>query len=151
MSTIDSVLLVAAGALQKDILPLVGDRGRRDTVGRARAIVLVCALISLLLAAFSRAYSSAGFGIVELTVFAGALYAAAFLPGLIGILYWNRSSATGAVLGMIIGVVSTAVWRFVVVPLTPDLAGLPEVFVGVVFGSAAFLAGSLCRPLRRRA
>jgi Na+/proline symporter len=143
MSTIDSVLLVAAGALQRDILPLVKSGNRGETVSAARRIVLLCALLSVVLAAFARTYPAVGFGIVELTVFAGALYAGAFLPGLIGILYWPGSSAAGAIAGMIAGLVSTAAWRFAVIPSFPVVSDVPEVFVGVLFGSAAFVAGSI--------
>jgi len=142
MSTIDSVLLVAAGALQRDLLPQVR-AAHRDTVNSARRIVLLCAILSVALAAFARAYPSIGFGIVELTVFAGALYAGAFLPGLIGLLYWPRSTAAGVIAGMIAGLVSTAAWRFAVIPSVPALAEVPEVFVGVLFGTAAFVAGSV--------
>jgi sodium/proline symporter len=122
MSTIDSVLLVAAGAIQRDIVPLFGRTDGSNSVGRARRIVFVCASLSLGLAIWARAYPTAGLGIVELTVFAGALYAGAFLPGLIGILYWRRASAQGAILGMVSGVATTAMWKFVAVPLQPPLA-----------------------------
>jgi sodium/proline symporter len=143
MSSIDSVLLVAAGALQRDILPLAGGGGRDETVGAARRFVMLCALLSVVLAAIARTYPAIGFGIVELTVFAGALYAGAFLPGLIGILYWPRSTAAGVIAGMVAGVVSTAVWRLAVIPLFPVVSDVPEVFAGVLFGTAAFVAGSL--------
>jgi sodium/proline symporter len=143
MSSIDSVLLVAAGALQRDILPLTGGAGRGETVGAARRFVLLSAMLSVVLAAIARAYPAIGFGIVELTVFAGALYAGAFLPGLIGILYWPRSTAAGVIAGMVAGVVSTAVWRLAVMPVFPGVSDVPEVFVGVLFGTAAFIAGSL--------
>jgi SSS family transporter len=143
MSTIDSVLLVAAGALQRDLLPLVTGGNSKDTVSAARRIVMLCALLSVVLAAFARTYPAIGFGIVELTVLAGALYAAAFLPGLIGILYWPGSTAAGAIAGMITGLVATAVWRFAVIPAVPVFADVPEVFVGVLMGTAAFVLGSV--------
>jgi Na+/proline symporter len=145
MSTIDSVLLVAAGALQRDVLPLLSGRTKGETVGGARRIVFLCALLSLVLAAVARANPAIGFGIVELTVFAGATYAAAFLPGLIGILYWKKASAPGVILGMVFGVVSTALWKFFVGPASPQLANIPEVFVGVLVGTVAFVAGSVYR------
>lgn len=148
MSSIDSVLLVAAGALQRDILPLAKRAGRAETVSAARRIVFLCAVLSVVLAAFARAYPAVGFGIVELTVFAGALYAGAFLPGLIGILYWPRATAGGVIAGMVAGLVSTAAWRFAVIPAVPSVADVPEVFVGVFFGTAAFVAGSV--GLRRQ-
>jgi SSS family transporter len=143
MSTIDSVLLVAAGALQRDILPLIKEKTGGDTVGGARRIVFLCALLSLVLAAVARAVPAIGLGIVELTVLAGALYAAAFLPGLIGILYWRRATAVGVIVGMVVGVASTALWRFTLQPSVPLLREVPEVFAGVLLGTAAFVIGSL--------
>lgn len=152
MSTIDSVLLVAASALQRDMLPLLrgGTRetrvAHRDTVIAARTIVLACALLAVTLAAFARANPAIGLGIVELTVLAGALYAGAFLPALIGILYWKKASATGVILGMVFGVVSSIAWKFVIAPEFPRVADVPEVFAGVLCGTAAFVVGSLYRP-----
>ncbi len=143
MSTVDSVLLVAAGALQKDVLPLVRAGAPKNNVNTARKIVFVCAVLSLILAAVARANPSIGLGIVELTVFAGALYAAAFLPGLLGILYWKNSTAVGVILGMLAGAISTAVWKFAVMTTVPSLSQVPEVFIGVLFGTAAFVLGSL--------
>ena len=143
MSTIDSVLLVAAGALQRDVLPLTTGRERKDTVAAARRIVILCALLSVVLAALARTYPTVGFGIVELTVFAGALYAAAFLPGLLGILYWPGSTAGGVIAGMLAGLVATAVWRFAVMQAVPAVTDVPEVFVGILFGTAVFVLGSL--------
>ncbi len=146
MSTIDSVLLVAGAALQRDILPLLGRKSASDNVTYARKIVIVYAILPLGLAALARVHTGMDLGIVELTVFAGALYAGAFLPGLMGILYWKRASATGAILGMVLGVVSTAVWRFVLAPASPNLETFPEVFVGLACGGLAFVVGSILFP-----
>jgi hypothetical protein len=44
---------------------------------------------------------------------------------------------------MIAGVGSTAVWRFAVIPFLPADADVPEVFVGTLFGTLAFVIGSL--------
>ncbi len=127
----------------EDVLPLVRAGVPKNNVNTARKIVFVCAVLSLILAAVARANPSIGLGIVELTVFAGALYAAAFLPGLLGILYWKNSTAVGVILGMLAGAISTAVWKFVVMITVPALSQVPEVFIGVLFGTAAFVLGSL--------
>ena len=74
---------------------------------------------------------------------------AAFLPGLMGVLYWRRSTAHGVIAGMIVGVVSTAVWRFFVIPAVPAAADVLEVFVGVAFGTAAFVIGSVLTSPKR--
>lgn len=139
MSTIDSVLLVAAAAAQRDLLPLAGMRFQGNELRAARMLVLLCALAAVACAALTRLYPALDFGIVELTVLAGALYASAFLPGLMGILYWPRSTGTGAISGMVAGVISTVAWRLYVVPLVSSLARFPEVFVGVVVGGATFV------------
>jgi len=146
MSSIDSVLLIAAAALQTDILPRFARYKGSTSVAGARRLVFIYALLPAGLAALSRLYPSANLGIVELTVFSGALFAAAFLPPLLGILYWRRASAAGAITGMVFGVGSTAVWKFVVVPINPELGAFPEVFLGVGVGTLAFVAGSLYGP-----
>ncbi|MCZ6765822.1 MAG: hypothetical protein O7D32_02705, partial [bacterium] len=138
----------AAAALQKDILPRFTRYKGSTSVAGARRLVFIYALLPAGLAFLSRLYPSANLGIVELTVFAGALYAGAFLPPLLGLLYWKRASAAGAITGMVFGVVSTAVWKFVVVPINPELGGFPEVFIGMGLGTLAFVAGSLYGPPR---
>jgi SSS family transporter len=145
MSTIDSVLLVAAAAAQKDLLPLAGLTSKNE-LRLARGLVFACAVVALVCAALARRYPALDFGIVELTVLAGAIYAAAFLPGLLGILYWSRSSVTGVIGGMLTGVATTVAWRFYFVPVFDVFAKVPEVFVGVLAGAAAFVSLSLARP-----
>jgi Na+/pantothenate symporter len=143
MSTIDSVLLVAAGAWQRDLLPLVSGRADTNSLKGARRIVFALAVAAVGLAALARAFPAANLGIVELTVLAGALYAAAFLPGLIGILYWKQASHIGAILAMILGVAATSLWRFGVMHWYPDMAAVPEVFIGIAAGVTGLIIGSL--------
>ena len=141
MSTIDSVLLVASAAFQRDVLPAFGVKGGQD-VRSARRIVVIYALLPLALAAVARGVPSMGAGIVELSVFAGALYAAAFLPPLVGVLYWGRGTGRGAVVGMVAGAAATILWKI------GAGGGVPEVFVGIAFGTIGFITGSLATRKR---
>lgn len=150
MSTMDSVLLVASASFQRDILPLfrrTSDWSEPKSLGVARLGVAAYALLPLTVAAVAHARPGSSAGIVELTAFAGALYAGAFLPGLLGALYWRGASRAGVVWGMVCGATAATAWKFFGRGV-PALADVHEVFIGLAAGGAAFLLGSLLRPPR---
>ncbi len=76
MSSLDSVLLVMASTFQRDLLGLLVQADDRHAVRNTRVCVVLFAAITAILA-----IDPPG-GIVELTSFSGALYAACFLPSL---------------------------------------------------------------------
>jgi hypothetical protein len=43
---------------------------------------------------------------------------------------------------MVFGVLTTTIWKFVAVPLNRSLGAFPEVFIGITFGTLAFVIGS---------
>ena len=51
-------------------------------------------------------------GIVEMTAFAGAVFAASFFPAIFGGLYLRWGTDVGALVSMITGMVVNIVWRF---------------------------------------
>ncbi|MEM6707286.1 MAG: sodium:solute symporter family protein [Pseudomonadota bacterium] len=106
LSSLDSVLLVAASVAYRDVLePLLTTRDERLAVRATRLCVLAFALLAAALALRPPA------GIVELTTFSGSLYAACFLaPTLFG-LYWSRGNANAAVAAMVSGIATLLIWR----------------------------------------
>ena len=51
-------------------------------------------------------------GIVELTAFAGAVFAASFFPAIFGGLYLKWGTDIAALASMIVGILINIIWRF---------------------------------------
>jgi SSS family transporter len=104
LSSLDSVLLVGASAVERDLI------FQRDhtatTIGRTRLWVMLLSLVSMLMA-----LNPFG-GIVEITAFSGSLYAACFFPTLVVGMYWSRRTAAGALACMLAGSVIVVGWYF---------------------------------------
>jgi SSS family transporter len=105
MSSLDSVLLVAASVLQQDLLAPRFPALARYAIAVTRAAVVAFALLAAVLA-----LDPPG-GIVELTIFSGSLYAVCFLPPLLLGLYWSRGDAGAVLAAMGLGIVVLFGWR----------------------------------------
>ena len=103
MSSLDSVLLVAASVTARDV---VGFRQPSSTrvVGRTRIGVVSFAVVAALVALHPPA------GIVELTIFSGSLFAVCFVPTILIALHWRRGNAHAALAALGIGVVVLFGW-----------------------------------------
>ena len=104
MSSLDSVLLVAASVVTRDIrmeLAPVTDAGAVAwTRGGIIAFAALAALIAL---------NPPG-DIVEITIFSGSLYVVYFAPAVLFGLHWRRGSATAALAGGAVGIAVLLVW-----------------------------------------
>ena len=133
LSSIDSVLLVAASSVDHDVIA----PGRSDEhgVGRTRLWVFVlsaaAASLSLLLDQ----------GITEMSSFSGSLYAACFLPTLILGLFWGRLGRPAALAAVVAGFASTLGWFIL---RQGEWLGewkvVHEVYVGVACGHAVAIS-----------
>ena len=134
MSSLDSVLLVAASTLDRDVLGLRDGAGDAGAVQRTRWLVIgLCALTAVL------AWRPPG-GIVELTIWSGSLYASCFLPVLLGGLFTGRGDGPTALAAMVAGLVALLSW-----PFTPGDAVLHEVFPALTASALMFLVLGLNR------
>ena len=102
MSSMDSVLLVAASVLYKDVVETLHPTAHPMTWTRG-GVVGLAALAALV------ALNPPG-GIVEITIFSGSLYAVCFLPAILLGLHWRRGTAHGVVASMILGVTVLVSW-----------------------------------------
>ena len=134
MSSMDSVLLVAASVFSRDLLGVVDNRGiivtRRAVVGLAAVSALV-------------ALRPPG-DIVTITIFSGSLYAACFLPALFLSLHWRRGHAAAVIGSMAMGAIALVLW------LSSGMnAIVHEVFVGFGVSLGVYVGLSLwwTRPL----
>ncbi len=132
MSSLDSVLLVAASSVDRDLL-LTGDDDPRS-VARTRLWVAGISLASMLLALNPFA------GIVEITALSGSIYAACFLPTLVLGLYWKRGTAPGAIVCILVGSATVIGWY---IAKKASWTSWHEVYVGLVVGIVAYVGVSM--------
>lgn len=126
MSSMDSVLLVAASTAYKNLFEPI--RATVNPVMWTRWSVLGFAVLAALLALRPPA------DIVELTIFSGSLYAVCFLPAVLFGLHSDRGTSTSVIASMFAGVGMLGLWFLL------DLRGtVHEVFPGLLASLAAFL------------
>ena len=102
MSSMDSVLLVAASVLYKDIVETIHPSARPVTWTRA-------GVIGLALLAAVVALKPPG-GIVEITIFSGSLYAVCFFPAIVFGLHWRAGSARAVLVSIVLGILVLVGW-----------------------------------------
>jgi SSS family transporter len=102
MSSMDSVLLVAASVLYKDLVETLHPTAHPLTWTRIGVVgfSLIAAVIAL---------NPPG-GIVEITIFSGSLYAVCFFPAILFGLHWHRGTASGVLASMVTGVIVLLGW-----------------------------------------
>lgn len=132
MSSLDSVLLVAASVLSTDVLR------SSHLVRHTRWGVIGFAIVGAALALNPPA------GIVEITTFSGSLYAVCFLPAVLLGLHWQRGDARSVMASMATGVVVLGGWI-----LTGMSSHLHEVFPALAASLLVFaVLGRARAPLR---
>ena len=106
MSSLASVMLIVGTAAVGDIRNLWLPASPRSTVRWTKGAIIVYSVVVLLVTLFPPA------GVVELTSFSGAVFAAGFFPAIFGGLYLKWGTGHGAFWSMLIGMASTLAWRF---------------------------------------
>ena len=134
MSTLDSVLLIVGGALQRDVLGWSGDRSPIPELTSTRIFIVLVSVVAAALVVLNPGQ------IVALAAFASALYAAAFLPPLIFLLHGNRPPNVRAAWAcMAFGLPTVLLWKLVVVPAAPSMKVLHESVTGTVVALVAYV------------
>ena len=130
MSSMDSVLLVAASTFFKNLVaPFVSSQRQ---VQWTRLAVLGFAGLSAVLA-----LNPPG-DIVEITIFSGSLYAVCFFPAVVLGLHWRRGSASAALASMVVGMTVLLGW------IALGLRGsLHEVFPALLASLLAYIGVSV--------
>jgi len=105
MSSLDSVLLVAASTLERDVVALLYPKlSEAINLNLTRIFVVALAIFAGVIALKPPA------GVVTLTIFSGSVYAACFFPALIFGLHWRRGNGLAAVSSILTGIVVLAIW-----------------------------------------
>lgn len=127
ITSLDSVLLVMASTLHRDIVGILRkDVAERSAVRATRLYVVLFAIITALIALNPPA------GIVLLTSFSGSMYAACFIPAIILGLYWTRGNGTAVLVSFVVGLVTLVAWPGQVVhPMFPAAFLSVVSYVGV--------------------
>ena len=102
MSSMDSVLLVAASTLYRNVVAPFSTSSRELLSTRA-------AVVGFSLAAAALALNPPG-DIVEITIFSGSLYAVCFFPAVVFGLYWQRGSSRAVLWSMAVGISTLIIW-----------------------------------------
>ena len=133
MSSLDSVLLVMASTLHRDVISLKqADASDAIHVTATRRYVIACAIITAIIALRPPG------GIVSLTSFSGSLYAGCFLPAILLGLHWKRGNSAAVCTSMIIGAAVLLLW-----PLLPFSALIHKVFPSILLSAVSYILISL--------
>jgi len=148
MSTVDSLLMVAASSVVRDVYQRIMNPSLPD-----ESLVRLCRLTTVVLAmgAFALAMTVA-YAIPERTVFWFIVFgwsgiAATFCPTMILSLFWKRFTRRGALAAMISGFLAVPFFKFVM-PALPGATGeafanLEEMFPAFVVGFTVAILVSL--------
>ena len=139
MSTADSQLLAASSAVSQDIFKglIKKDAEEKDVLIVSRFTVFLIALIALLL---SLNPSSSIFNLVS---FAWSGFGGTFGPLVLLALYWKRTTAPGAIAGLVCGGVVDVVWHYIPASVNP-IFGLYAIVPAFLICLIVTVVVSLC-------
>ncbi len=106
MSSLASVIIIIGTAFVKDLWHVVKPMPENKIIARTKWFMAIYCLIVYAFTLFPIA------GIVELTAFAGAVFAASFFPAIFGGLYLKWGTDLGALVSMMVGMLTNIIWRF---------------------------------------
>ncbi|MDA1076943.1 MAG: hypothetical protein O3A63_19685 [Proteobacteria bacterium] len=108
MSSLASVMLIVGTAFVQDVWHVVKPMDERALVFRTRVTIFSYTVILYIVTLYPPA------GIVEMTAFSGAVFAASFFPAIFGGLYLRWGTDLGALVSMVVGMLGCVIWRFIV-------------------------------------
>ena len=152
MSTADSQLLVSASAFSSDFYKRLFRKNASDKelMWVSRFAVLLVAVSAGVLAYQGRPDAPVQHGksfldvVMSLVSFAWGGFGATFGPLMVLALFWRRVNFPGALSGMIVGAVTTFVWKFYLSGLDYEIFKLYELAPGFVLSFLTIIVVSLC-------
>ncbi len=138
MSTADSQLLVTASAITEDFYKAIfrKNAGEKELMWVSRLTVIAVAVVAISIAMNP---NNTVLGLVE---YAWGGFGATFGPIILLSLFWKRTTRNGALAGIVVGGITTIVWRY----LGETLGGffeLYEIVPGFIFSMIAIIIVSL--------
>ncbi len=143
MSSLASVMLIVGTSVVGDIWRVWKPMATHRIVGRTKMAIVVYAVLVLVVTVYPPA------GVVEMTSFSGAVFAAGFFPSIFGGLYLRWGTGHGAFWSMVVGMTATIVWRFAVRFQLPGLADVHEIIPAFCLSAVAYVIISLATARHR--
>ncbi len=139
MSTADSQLLAASSAVSQDIYKglIKKNAEEKEIMIVSRFTVFMIALIALLLSLNEKS------SIFNLVSFAWSGFGGTFGPLVLLALYWKRTTAVGAIAGLVCGGVTDVVWHYLPASINP-IFGLYEIVPAFIVCLVVTVIISLC-------
>lgn len=137
MSSLASVIIIIGTAFVKDIWHLIEPMDEQKIIPRTKWFMFLYCILVFVLTLFPMA------GIVELTAFAGAVFAASFFPAIFGGLYLKWGTDVAALASMIVGILTNIVWRFAFRLPYESLKDVHEIFPAFLLSMVTYLVVSL--------
>ena len=150
MSTVDSLLVLAASAVVRDYHQKVKHPELRDEdlISLSRWVTVGLAVVALLLA-FSVAWATGGQSVFWYVIFGWSGISATFCPTIFLSLFWSRFTRRGALAAMITGFLAVPLFTFVVPRLGPigeQVAALSELPPSLLLSGLVGIVVSLADP-----
>ncbi len=142
MSSLASVILIVGTAFVRDIWDTVRPMEERRVIPRTKWSMFFYCLIVFVFTLYPPA------GIVELTAFAGAVFAASFFPAIFGGLYLKWGTDLAALVSMLTGILANVIWRFGFRFRIPGLEDIHEVMPAFLIAFVTYLVISKLTPAR---
>jgi SSS family transporter len=136
MSSLAAVTLIVGTALVNDLWDVFRPMPRQKIVTRTKGTMIVYCIIVYLVTIFPPA------GVVELTAFSGAIFAASFFPPIFGGLYLRWGTGHGAFWSMLVGIASCLIWRLAFRFKFTLLNDVHEIIPAVILATAVYLVVS---------
>lgn len=130
MSTISSQFHTAGTAIGRDVFAQLVPLGKDASARQGMHVVRVGMILGIIIAVIFAYYARGGYIIARATAIFFGLCAAAFLPALIGCLFWRRMTRAGAVASMIAGFTVSTFWVVFVKASEAGAMGLVQRFTG---------------------
>ncbi len=143
MSSLASVIIIIGTAFVNDIWHVVKPMPVNKIIPRTKWFMGIYCLIVYILTLYPMA------GIVELTAFAGAVFAASFFPAIFGGLYFKWGTDLGALASMVVGMLVNIIWRFGFRFRYPALEDIHEIIPAFLFALITYILVSLLSKKRR--
>ncbi|WP_281541759.1 sodium:solute symporter family transporter [Maribacter aestuarii] len=138
MSSLASVIIIVGTAFVKDVWHVIKPMPENRIISRTKWFMAIYCSIVFGMTLFPMA------GIVELTAFAGAVFAASFFPAIFGGLYLKWGTDLGAMASMIAGMVVNITWRFAFRFEYETLNDIHEIIPAFLISMLTYVVVSLC-------
>lgn len=143
MSSLASVIIIIGTAFVKDIWHVVKPMKETKIIPRTKWFMGFYCILVYLLTLYPMA------GIVELTAFAGAVFAASFFPAIFGGLYLKWGTDLGAMASMIMGMAVNVIWRFAFRFTVEGWEDIHEIIPAFVVSMLTYIVVSLLSKKRQ--